>query len=143
MTFWQGLVIYIIVGLHNGGRWSVTDNDDTNQTPREQAAALQNVLICLEMLFFSIAHWCVFPVEEWEPGYRPRQYAKPGIGLKDFVDDMSLIVESSKASRRRSKYVNGDTSEDLTLDEEVGEVQGAETISSRDEPLVAKDAQMQ
>lgn len=118
MTFWQGLLISIIVNLHQGGRWSVTDNDGGSD-PRHKAMALQNVLICLEMLFFSIAHWCVFPTEEWEEGYAPREYAKPGLGFKDFVSDMSLIVESSKASRR-SKQSTGDISEELMVDEEVG-----------------------
>jgi hypothetical protein len=118
MTFWQGLVISIICNLHQGGRWEVTDNDGGTD-PRHKAIALQNVLICLEMLFFSIAHWCVFPTEEWEEGYAPREYAKPGIGIKDFVSDMSLIVQSSKASRR-SKQNNGGISEELIVDEEVG-----------------------
>jgi hypothetical protein len=71
------------------------------------------------MLFFSIAHWCVFPTEEWEEGYAPREYAKPGIGIKDFVSDMNLIVQSSKASRRSKKNA-GDISEELMVDEEVG-----------------------
>jgi hypothetical protein len=115
MTFWQGLVISIVCNLHQGGQWSVTDNNET-QNPRQKAIELQNVLICLEMLFFSIAHVCVFPTDEWEEGYAPQEYAKPGIGLKDFVSDMSLIVESTRASRRAKK--NKD--EQVEDDEEVG-----------------------
>lgn len=100
MTFWQGLVISIIVSINQGGRW----DSDKEMNPREKAAMVQNILICLEMLFFSIAHWCVFPTDEWEPGYRPREYAKPGIGIKDFVEDISYIASSRKLSRhsRRS-----------------------------------------
>lgn len=103
MTFWQGLVVAIIVNFHSGGRWSETNGKSTT-TPREQAIALQNVLICVEMLFFSIAHWCVFTTDEWEEGYAPREYAKPGIGLKDFVSDMKLIAKTSKASRRSKQH---------------------------------------
>ena len=89
--------------------------DDGGKTPHEQAVEIQNVLICLEMLFFSIAHWCVFPAEEWEPGYRPKQYAKPGIGLKDFASDMRYIMSSSRngssvgePARQTDEEVGGD-----------------------------------
>jgi len=44
------------------------------------------------MLFFSLAHWCVFPAEEWEPNYRPKQYAKPGLGIRDFAKDVRGIM---------------------------------------------------
>ena len=132
MTFWQGLVISIVCNLHQGGQWSVTDNNET-QNPREKATELQNVLICLEMLFFSIAHVCVFPTDEWEEGYAPREYAKPGIGLKDFVSDMSLIVESSKASRRAKK--NKD--EQAEDDEEVGIVTDDQQVDEDDIPVMA------
>jgi hypothetical protein len=82
MTFWQGLVITMVVSVHG---------DDASK-----AANIQNVLICLEMLFFAIAHWCVFPPEEWQENYRPTEYAKPGMGLKDFAADMSILVQSSR-----------------------------------------------
>ena len=139
MTFWQGLAISIVCNIHQGGRWSVTDDSD-NQNPGEKAIELQNVLICLEMLFFSIAHVCVFPIDEWEEGYAPRVYAKPGIGLKDFVSDMSLIVESSRASRRSKKSHNSSTEEEVIVDEEVGlPIQDDETD---DVPVAAKDAHL-
>jgi hypothetical protein len=60
MTFWQGLIITMVVSVHG---------DDASK-----AANIQNVLICLEMLFFAIAHWCVFPPEEWQENYRPKQH---------------------------------------------------------------------
>jgi len=143
MTFWQGLIISIVCNIHQGGRWSVTDNDG-NQNPREKAIELQNVLICLEMLFFSIAHVCVFPTDEWEEGYAPREYAKPGIGLKDFVSDMSLIVESTKLSRRAKKSSNGGTEEEedeqVEEDEEVGIVpEDLKDKTDDDVPVVAQD----
>lgn len=125
MTFWQGLVISILVHLNEGGgRW---DSDSNKMNPREKAMMMQNVLICLEMLLFSLAHWCVFPVEEWAPDYKPREYAKPGLGFKDFVEDISYIAESHKQSKNaRRTPTNGD---DLTVS----------TIGDRDGPLVARD----
>lgn len=93
MTFWQGLIISIVLNVHGTG----------NEDPVEKSHQIQNVLICLEMLFFSVAHWCTFPVEEWERDYRPRQYAKPGIGLKDFVSDMSVIMQQGNAARLRHR----------------------------------------
>ena len=110
VTFWQGLVISIVVNLkqRNGttSHWAQNELDDD---PRERAEQLQNVLICLEMLFFSITHWCVFPAEEWEPNYQPRKVGNPGIGFKDFVSDVSEIYNQagnnrrSAARRRRNK----------------------------------------
>ena len=86
LTFWQGLAISIIVHLDGH------IDDDTSTKSHDQAAAIQNLLICVEMLFFSLAHWCVFPVEEWEPNYRPKQMARPGLGLRDFAKDVRVIM---------------------------------------------------
>ena len=86
LTFWQGLAISIIVHLDGH-----IDDDSTSKS-HDQAAAIQNLLICVEMLFFSLAHWCVFPVEEWEPNYRPTELARPGLGLRDFAKDVRVIM---------------------------------------------------
>ncbi|CAB9521642.1 Transmembrane protein 184C [Seminavis robusta] len=88
LTFWQGLAITIIVHLDG-------NNNDYNKE-HEQAMLIQNTLICLEMLFFALAHWCVFPPEEWEPDYRPKQYARPGLGIKDFASDVRVIMGRGK-----------------------------------------------
>jgi Organic solute transporter Ostalpha len=157
LTFWQGLLISIIVNLHvqtasstamsSSGRGSTAntttvvlpvdtsaptttdyahhhhgyapspapihrfllgdnadyaDGDTTSgSSDEDQAAQIQNFLICLEMLFFSIAHWCVFPAEEWAPDYRPKLYSvKPGMGLQDFASDLKYIVSTSNTARR-------------------------------------------
>jgi hypothetical protein len=126
LTFWQGLLITIIVNLSydrerneslplagknqtsaqvpvNGTRTlseEYVEEADNDHSAQEQAAQIQNFLICLEMLFFAIAHWCVFPAEEWAPDYRPQRYAKPGIGLKDFASDISYMVSSTRAARK-------------------------------------------
>jgi len=119
MTFWQGLLIDIVVSLKAGGKWS--DENSDNIDPREHAMIIQNVIICLEMLFFSIAHWCAFPVDEYEEGYRREKMPKPGIGFSDFVSDVGGIIESS-AQHKLSKqmkngdYVGTDDLENITLE---------------------------
>jgi hypothetical protein len=114
LTFWQGLTISIVVNLNenddNDNNSNSANNSDNDQSPHEKAAGIQNILICMEMLFFSIAHWCVFPSEEWEPDYRPKQYAKPGIGIKDFVSDMSFIMSSSSDARAFRKDLSNQSS---------------------------------
>lgn len=104
MTFWQGLAINIIVSLEAGGRWEESNSDID---PRDKAMRIQHILICLEMLLFSIAHWCVFPPEEYEEGYRRRNLPTPGIGFSDFVADVGLIVESSKQAKRSRRMRDG------------------------------------
>ena len=94
MTFWQGLMIQIIVNLTN-------EDDDAS----EQARRYQNILICMEMLVFSLTHWCVFPAEEWEKDYKPPEKAhKPGIGIQDFVSDVGYIVKSGRQNSRHKRH---------------------------------------
>jgi hypothetical protein len=61
------------------------------------------------MLFFSISHWCVFPAEEWEDGYKEQFYQGPGFAFRDFTSDVSLIIDSGKQSirARREMKKNG------------------------------------
>merc|ERR1712008_495658 len=69
MTFWQGLVIGILARTTG----EKTDEEIANGGNEEDnwAARAQSFLICLEMLLFSVAHFYVFPVEEWDPNYKP------------------------------------------------------------------------
>jgi Organic solute transporter Ostalpha len=180
LTFWQGLLISIIVNLHvqtastamssSSGRGATAnttvvlpvvdtsapttayahhhhgyapspapihrfllgDNADyadgdtssgSGSTAEDQAALIQNFLICLEMLFFSIAHWCVFPAEEWAPDYRPKLYSvKPGMGLQDFASDLKYIVSTSNTARRfrRDNSTGLDTSSNSTRSNSTG-----------------------
>lgn len=57
------------------------------------------------MLLFSVAHFCVFPAEEWEDGYKMKFYEGPGFGFRDFAQDVNLIINSGKQSilARREK----------------------------------------
>eukprot|EP00550_Attheya_septentrionalis_P005855 CAMPEP_0198284952 /NCGR_PEP_ID=MMETSP1449-20131203/4304_1 /TAXON_ID=420275 /ORGANISM="Attheya septentrionalis, Strain CCMP2084" /LENGTH=425 /DNA_ID=CAMNT_0043982177 /DNA_START=326 /DNA_END=1600 /DNA_ORIENTATION=+ len=105
MTFWQGMVISIVFHIHSGtwkeeGGDSNTTTESSDENSVASAASIQNLLICLEMLIFSIAHWCVFPIDEWEKDYRPKKYEKLGMGFKDFVTDVNMIMDHRKKSPR-------------------------------------------
>jgi hypothetical protein len=111
MTFWQGLVISIL--FHASGDASVDmskSDDDVDSTSNSNsnfhsASSIQHILICMEMLLFSVAHFCVFPAEEWEDGYKMKFYEGPGFGFRDFAQDVNLIINSGKQSilARREK----------------------------------------
>lgn len=99
MTFWQGLGLNILAtttdlfgdGDSNGGGSVIEDKDQVEKYAR----SAQNLLICLEMLGFSIAHFYCFPVEEWQEGYRPvEDTSKFGdnIALGDFMHDLKMIL---------------------------------------------------
>ncbi|KAL7536523.1 hypothetical protein ACHAXR_007213 [Thalassiosira sp. AJA248-18] len=109
MTFWQGLAINIIfhASESKSGNASSDDDDSTLNSSSNgySASSIQHILICMEMLFFSAAHWCVFPAEEWEDGYKVKFFEGPGFGFKDFKDDVNLIIDSGKRSMqaRREK----------------------------------------
>ena len=51
------------------------------------------------MLFFSAAHWCVFPAEEWEEGYQVKHGGGPTFAFDDFASDVNMIIDSGKRSR--------------------------------------------
>jgi len=151
LTFWQGLLISIVIALldrdndnssfgiaasstatssgadENGafrflqaavGSTAVDDKD--TMSSMEKAAQIQNFLICLEMLFFSIAHWCVFPAEEWEPNYMPVEYERPGLGLKDFASDVGQIMKGRSEARRAARARSASNDDDKD-DEEHGD----------------------
>lgn len=141
LTFWQGLLISIVVHMQqanqddssssspitaNNNNTTVvsTDDNSNDMSPQEHAAQIQNVLICLEMLLFSIAHWCVFPWEEWQPEYRENQgkiMATPGFGIRDFVSDMNGIVEQTRRRRKARRVTLEEESGTTTTDDNVPE----------------------
>ncbi len=112
MTFWQSLVVNIIFQASDRS----SDNDDSTSDSGSNtysASYIQHVLICMEMLLFSAAHFCVFPAEEWEDGYKMKYYEGPGFGFKDFASDVNLIIDSGKRSmqaRKEKKADVGDSS---------------------------------
>jgi hypothetical protein len=40
---------------------------------------------------------------EWQPNYQPKQMENPGLGIKDFVDDVGHIYKNRSARTRRSR----------------------------------------
>lgn len=73
-----------------------------DQDPDEWADEIQNLLICLEMLGFSIAHYFVFPTEEWEECFIRRRLdmsVGDGIAFGDFISDVKMVVNSSRSAR--------------------------------------------
>ena len=126
LTFWQGLLIAIFVSLHEHNSNGGDDATSSGKTAQEHASEIQHILICLEMVFFSIAHLCVFPAEEWEPNYRPTEFQAPTMGIKDFAKDVSFIMSSSKRRRDAARKVGGEVSmsipqEDLDDDMDITE----------------------
>ena len=121
LTFWQGLLISIFVSVHEANK-SNDDSDSSGtasgKTAQEQATEIQHILICLEMVFFSIAHFCVFPAEEWEPNYRPTEFQAPSMGIKDFAKDVSYIMSSGKRRRdAATKKVGGELAMSIPQDD--------------------------
>jgi hypothetical protein len=111
MTFWQGLVISILFHASADSSEDMNKSDDyvdsasNSGTNFHSASSIQHILICMEMLLFSVAHFCVFPAEEWEEGYKMKFYEGPGFGFRDFAQDVNLIINSGKQSilARREK----------------------------------------
>jgi hypothetical protein len=82
MTFWQGPTLQSM-----GSLGFVTER---------QAAQIQNLLICIEMLLASLAHFYIFPYQEWEEGYKREKeksvLLRDTLALRDFVTDMKMMV---------------------------------------------------
>jgi hypothetical protein len=97
MTFWQGLIISII--FHANTDDDKSDDDESNSGSSYSAKSIQHILICMEMLFFSAAHMCVFPAEEWEEGYQVKHGGGPTFAFDDFASDVNMIIDSGKRSR--------------------------------------------
>ncbi len=111
MTFWQRMVISLIVNLAYG------DKFPSQERATEFIMQAQNFLICLEMLFSAVAHCFIFSPDEWAPGYREREEARrkmilnqgdgpTGLGdsvaFGDFINDIKVVM-ASKARRKRRK----------------------------------------
>jgi hypothetical protein len=96
MTFWQGLVISMLANTTILGGMAPPGKGEDDD-PSLWAQQAQNFLICLEMLFFSVAHFNCFPTEEWQDGYQPLKDKDIKFGdtiaLRDFMDDLRLILK--------------------------------------------------
>ena len=83
MTFWQGLVISLLMQCGFG----VQD--------ARAASTLQNFLICVEMFLASLAHAYVYGHQEWEPGWLPPQehvYFSDNVAIGDFISDFKDVA---------------------------------------------------
>eukprot|EP00586_Coscinodiscus_wailesii_P019618 CAMPEP_0172506082 /NCGR_PEP_ID=MMETSP1066-20121228/191739_1 /TAXON_ID=671091 /ORGANISM="Coscinodiscus wailesii, Strain CCMP2513" /LENGTH=452 /DNA_ID=CAMNT_0013282945 /DNA_START=66 /DNA_END=1424 /DNA_ORIENTATION=- len=136
MTFWQGLAINIYTAVTTKNNAPADTDADANDTPSDPGMVLQNVLICLEMLFFSLAHLCVFPTDEWMEGYRPTTLEKPGIGFKDFVDDVKTVIGSSKAGREMEILTSDSHQDQESVEGDEGQFMGRDK-SEEDLPLTS------
>jgi hypothetical protein len=120
MTFWQSSMVNIIFHASNENSENMSnDVDDSaavSDTGVYSASYIQHVLICMEMLLFSAAHWCVFPAEEWEDGYKIRFYEGPGFGFKDFASDLNLIIDSGKKSMQARREKNADVGDGSAME---------------------------
>lgn len=56
MTFWQDILLQCMSG--------------SGMVDTRSAGQIQNLLICIEMFMASIAHFYIFPYEEWDPKKR-------------------------------------------------------------------------
>lgn len=88
--------------------------------PVDWSRRVQNFVICLEMLFFAVAHVFVFPTEEWAEGYSPRERVRGKLGdniaLGDFVRDVKHMVKTRKRHKIRRKKGGTGPYADLELD---------------------------
>lgn len=119
LTFWQGLLISIIANA-----WY----EDKNQMDRVQASIdatewskrAQSFLVCLEMFIFAISHVFVFPVEEWEDGYKEKETKRirseiGDLALRDFVKDVKQILKFKKKKKHKDLDQNlVDTNKDVS-----------------------------
>eukprot|EP00536_Pseudo-nitzschia_multiseries_P013712 jgi/Psemu1/245561/estExt_Genewise1.C_6030027 len=108
MTFWQGMALKIMA--------ETTDVGGGGETADQWSEQVQNFLICLEMLLFSIAHFYCFPVDEWQPGYKVN-YRKAKFGetmaLNDFFTDLKIILSNGGHNKKkRSKKPSESTIEE-------------------------------
>ena len=65
------------------------------ENPVDWSRRVQNFVICLEMLFYAVAHVFVFPTEEWKPGYRPKERVKGKLGDNIGINDLSINSATS------------------------------------------------
>ena len=133
MTFWQSVVISFIA--HAIFENAEDEYINPDETATEWSKEAQSFLICLEMFAFAIAHCFVFPVEEWESGYREKEQRKikakfgDSLALRDFVKDVKTVMKSRKTSSSR-KYNKIDTRTNKSSPQRQRETDATESESS-------------
>jgi hypothetical protein len=105
LTFWQ------YVGLQMMATFNLVDD--------KSALQIQNLLICIEMLIASIAHFYIFPYQEWAPGYqRAKQrniLLRDTMAFGDFLKDMRsmFIRDAEPLSPDKGGVLTNDETEEL------------------------------
>eukprot|EP01041_Mallomonas_annulata_P006040 gene6040-12175_t len=104
MTFWQGVVIGVMSTM------GLVDVRSSTQ--------IQNLLICIEMLIASLAHFYIFPYEEWREGYKREKLNEKVRNFRDpfafgyFASDLGVMMTKS-TKRRESMQKDSATKKDL------------------------------
>ena len=111
MTFWQGFVIQIMGSL--------------GMVNEKAALQIQNLLICIEMLIASLAHFYIFPYHEWQEGYKREKekniLLRDTLALRDFVRDMRMMVttwDPTPDAEQIALEENNENNEKLNIDVE-------------------------
>jgi hypothetical protein len=100
ITFWQSCMIQMM------GSYGLVDE--------KSAIQITNLLICIEMLIASIAHYYIFPYQEWEPGYQREK--EKNILLRDtmafgtFLQDMRVVFNSMRQPTSSSSATSASSS---------------------------------
>jgi len=123
MTFWQGLVISFLA------RATVETTKTADQDSDGWGKQVQNLLICLEMLLFSIAHFYCFPTDEWRDGFKDEAKQKKtkfgdAMALGDFMNDLKLIMGGDQ---KKKKMLRDALDDKADTDEEDG---GGDNVNS-------------
>ena len=149
MTFWQKMVLSFVVNV------GFPDKFDSQEEADEFVVRSQNFLICLEMLFSSVAHCFVFPPDEWEEGYREKEEARrrdasarafgDSVALGDFLTDLKTVMTSKKRRARRRNGGGGlspsstRSEEDLdTLDLSLSESKSGDVDGDKHEDEISR-----
>lgn len=117
MTFWQYMALAIFAKIY-------VNNFESSDAAREWTTKAQNFLVCLEMLFFAVAHFFIFPTEEWEEGYRTktRRSSQTKIGdhiaFRDFVQDVKLLLKARKEVKGNRKDYDATLADEASSDAE-------------------------
>mmetsp|Transcript_8917 Transcript_8917/g.11821 ORF Transcript_8917/g.11821 Transcript_8917/m.11821 type:complete len:362 (-) Transcript_8917:253-1338(-) len=99
LCFWQGLVIALLAKfgmVHELGSW----------TTENVSVALQDMLLCIEMLLISIAHMWAFPFEPFVGGPALREgffednFAQHST-LRDFNEVMPILLPASLKVKKK------------------------------------------
>jgi hypothetical protein len=129
MTFWQDILLQCMSGS------GVVDTRSAGQ--------IQNLLICIEMFMAAIAHFYVFPYEEWDIKKR-RQASlevRDTMAFYAFLSDFKRVIKGGdqQVSQAHHKTVEGEGEGGGREEGSEGESQhGAQVAESREMDLVTK-----